>query len=234
MFTDNKYKKWYDSIIKNSRNRTLEGYTEKHHVIPKSLGGDNSPENIVKLTAREHFICHLLLTKFVTETFLNKKMLNALGKFVQKNKHQKRVLNSRQYDFVRTAISKANKGRVYSLESREKISKSNKGRVPWNKGKAGVQTYPEVAKEKLKSIYKNKSFSERYGEEKAKEVKKQISETKKGKPSGMLGKTHSLETRELMSRNMRKPRGPQKRIDICPSCSEQNVTARHIKFCSNG
>jgi hypothetical protein len=61
IFINNKYTNWYNSIINNVKNRNITGYTEKHHIIPSSLGGDNSKENIVSLTAREHFVCHLLL-----------------------------------------------------------------------------------------------------------------------------------------------------------------------------
>jgi hypothetical protein len=66
MFIENKYTKWYNSIIKNRKNNPVIGYTEKHHIIPKSLGGSNKKENIVALTAREHFICHRLLTKMTS------------------------------------------------------------------------------------------------------------------------------------------------------------------------
>jgi hypothetical protein len=58
-----KYHKWYDSIIERRRANTPEGYVERHHIIPHCLGGSNDNSNIVKLTAREHFVCHLLLTK---------------------------------------------------------------------------------------------------------------------------------------------------------------------------
>lgn len=64
MYLDNKYTKWYNSIIENANLRiTQSGYTEKHHIIPRSLGGTNKKDNLVSLTPREHFICHLLLTK---------------------------------------------------------------------------------------------------------------------------------------------------------------------------
>lgn len=38
-------------------------YCEKHHIIPKSEGGDDSDGNIVNLKAREHYVAHLLLAK---------------------------------------------------------------------------------------------------------------------------------------------------------------------------
>jgi hypothetical protein len=60
----NKYKRWYDSIIDKARARILTGYSEKHHIVPKCCGGSDEYSNIVRLTAREHYICHVLLTKF--------------------------------------------------------------------------------------------------------------------------------------------------------------------------
>ena len=60
-FLDNKYTKWYSNIIENST--ALSG--EHHHIIPKSLGGSNDRSNIKLVSYREHFICHLLLTKMV-------------------------------------------------------------------------------------------------------------------------------------------------------------------------
>lgn len=38
-------------------------YGEKHHILPKSMGGNNSSENITKIPARVHFILHRLLVK---------------------------------------------------------------------------------------------------------------------------------------------------------------------------
>lgn len=66
MFIENKYTKWYFSIIENAKTRVLkEEIIEKHHIIPKSLGGKDLEENIVKLTPREHFICHLMLPRML-------------------------------------------------------------------------------------------------------------------------------------------------------------------------
>jgi 5-methylcytosine-specific restriction endonuclease McrA len=78
-FVQNKYTKWYFNIISNAQNRDASGYTEKHHIIPKSLGGNNDTENLVKLTGREHFICHWLLTKMVSNTKQKYQMWNAFS-----------------------------------------------------------------------------------------------------------------------------------------------------------
>lgn len=66
LFINNKYTKWYNSLINKAKNRNINSYTEKHHIIPSSLGGTNDMGNLVKLTPREHFVCHLLLTKMTT------------------------------------------------------------------------------------------------------------------------------------------------------------------------
>ena len=56
----NKYQTWYQNITDRARSRTLEGYAERHHVVPRSLGGSDDAGNLVSLTAREHFVCHWL------------------------------------------------------------------------------------------------------------------------------------------------------------------------------
>ena len=62
----NKYNRWYNTITERARNRVLDAYTETHHIQPRSLGGTDDKNNLVDLTAREHFICHWLLTKMYT------------------------------------------------------------------------------------------------------------------------------------------------------------------------
>lgn len=66
IFITNKYTRIYFSIIRHAQKRNLDGYKERHHIIPRSLGGNDSSENLVDLTAREHFICHKLLVKMTT------------------------------------------------------------------------------------------------------------------------------------------------------------------------
>lgn len=57
------YQKHYDALIERAKSRTLTGYVERHHIVPKCLGGTNDVENIVVLTAEEHFVAHQLLVK---------------------------------------------------------------------------------------------------------------------------------------------------------------------------
>lgn len=57
------YKKHYNALIERSQNRILEGYVEKHHILPKCLGGGDEKTNIAILTPEEHFLAHQLLIK---------------------------------------------------------------------------------------------------------------------------------------------------------------------------
>ncbi len=70
MFLSNKYTKWYNQIVARALKRGLtkksDTYIEMHHIVPRSMGGGNKKENLVSLTAREHFICHWLLVKMTT------------------------------------------------------------------------------------------------------------------------------------------------------------------------
>lgn len=58
------YKKIYESIVNNALDRKMpNGQYDRHHIIPRSLGGVDYESNMVNLTLREHFVCHLLLAK---------------------------------------------------------------------------------------------------------------------------------------------------------------------------
>jgi len=106
LFLKNKYYDWYYRIVERAKTRELESYTEKHHILPRSLGGSNEPENIVSLTAREHFVCHILLTK-MTENENRSKMICAVQRFINRNKKQKVIIvTSRQYESCRKLYSK--------------------------------------------------------------------------------------------------------------------------------
>ena len=106
------YKAIYYRIIENAKreiengNRSV-GYYEKHHIQPKSLGGSNEKENLIKLTAREHFICHWLLVKMYDKgTVERNKMLCALWRMQCINNVHKRYINSRVYESLRVEFAK--------------------------------------------------------------------------------------------------------------------------------
>ena len=57
------YEHHYNLLIERDFARSISGYSENHHIIPKCMGGSDDESNLVKLTAEEHYIAHLLLVK---------------------------------------------------------------------------------------------------------------------------------------------------------------------------
>lgn len=106
MFNNTKYTRCYFSIVERANNRPKEGYTESHHIIPKCMGGDNNKSNLVRLTAREHFICHQLLVKMVDPSHKSKLAL-AATKMWQKGKNQERDyrFTSKTYETLKKEAS---------------------------------------------------------------------------------------------------------------------------------
>jgi hypothetical protein len=84
LFNDNKYSKWYFSICNRVKSRVIS--EEKHHIIPRSIGGNNSKENIAYLTTREHMICHILLTKMCISKKHQTSMLYAVRFMIDRTK----------------------------------------------------------------------------------------------------------------------------------------------------
>lgn len=96
------YSTIYFSLINRAKSRLLTGYGENHHIIPKCLGGDDSPNNLVKLTAREHFIAHLLLVKLYPT---NLKLVKAVAMMCMGQTERK--LTNRLYGKIRVRFSEA-------------------------------------------------------------------------------------------------------------------------------
>jgi hypothetical protein len=143
-FVGSKYGKWYDNLIQKAQLRgKIEGYKETHHIIPRSLGGDNIKSNLVQLTAREHYIAHALLWKMKFEGIYGSKMAFAFNTFINKMTTKERGVNhtytisSRMYETFRKYYSQMLKekyareggtwvGRKHSEESKKKIGEKSK------------------------------------------------------------------------------------------------------------
>lgn len=196
MYLQNKYSRWYYNIINRAKSRDFskDVYTEKHHIIPRSLGGNNEEENLVVLTAREHFICHLMLPRMLTGvtkrnmTFAIWSMLNR-DHSKQRSRHK---VNSHTYQRLKIqvaiAASQLHKGKSVSKETRAKMSKSRKNHSGPNKGKA----MSEEQKQKMSATIKKngrvispdtvaKILKSRKHYRHSEETKQKISASNKGK-----------------------------------------------------
>lgn len=104
----NKYYKIYTSLIARCKLRTpVQGvYYESHHITPRSLGGTDDSDNIVLLTAREHYIAHMCLVRFVTGQGKYKMVKAAMAMSMTKDRDEKeRILSSRLYEANRKLYS---------------------------------------------------------------------------------------------------------------------------------
>jgi hypothetical protein len=63
------YEKHYIALIEKygTTSRPFKGYHERHHVLPKCMGGKDVYDNLVYLTARCHLLAHWLLMKAFPE-----------------------------------------------------------------------------------------------------------------------------------------------------------------------
>lgn len=160
-----KYKKIYSQIIERAKYRVLEGYKETHHITPRCMGGTDEKDNLVDLTAREHFICHLLLTRIYPE---HKGLRLAIWNMCNaKRIYQGRYKpNSRLYEMIRTEYRELIKGenhpsygRKNSDEVREKMSQIAKRRFENNPGTFKGRTHSEETRKKLSNNMKGKTQS---------------------------------------------------------------------------
>jgi hypothetical protein len=161
MYLQNKYTRVYNSIIERAKSRETSNYTEKHHIIPKSLGGDDRDNNIVKLTPREHFICHRLLPRML-EGESKRKMTYAL-KIMTCDRHGLRFKpNSRILNYIKEQARQSQIGVPLSEERKAKI-----------KQKRSLQKTSEVTREKMRKAHTGRVHSE--------ETKLKISKSTKGR-----------------------------------------------------
>ena len=112
--------------MNRATDRILEGYTELHHIVPKCMGGDNSSSNLVSLSAEEHYIAHLLLTKIYPK---NKSLWYAANMMANRNNKQYAWIKKRHAKIV----SEDKTGFKHTLDAKEKMSNAIKDRWAGNK-----------------------------------------------------------------------------------------------------
>ena len=179
------YQKTYDALINFRKLNPPDGYSEKHHILPGSLGGSDEPSNLVALTAREHFVAHLLLHKIhrcrstVYALFM---MANCKSRYHDRKLPKK---GSRRFKIIREDFIKANtgpNGRTLTDEHKEAIRQANTGRV------FTVEHRQNIANSKVGKIRPSISDAHKAaisrgntGRIRSEETRKQISKSKTGK-----------------------------------------------------
>lgn len=242
----NKYETWYNNItLRGKAARDLE-YSERHHILPKSLGGSDDYENITTLTAREHFICHWLLTKIYTSGKERYLVINALQGMKRENKHQVRYssnITSRVYENLKEEWSRLSSERVSGENNPmygDKFYRSEEGKKRQRDAVLGDKNGSKQAAARMK-ISESKTGKTR--PEFSKEWREKLSESKKGENNNRYGVVVSKETRQKISEKLKgrtqsaeviehrasKIRGIKREKKLCPHCNTLiavNVYAR--------
>ena len=150
------HQKVYEDLINKAKNKQkLNEYQELHHILPKSMGGSDALDNLVFLTAREHFIVHALLAHI----YDNNQMWSAF--IIMKGREH--YFNSRLYEIAKKNKSKAMLGNQYAKgiklpdHVKDAVRESNKKRIRTQKmiekctfaGKNHTQEHKEYMKEKM-------------------------------------------------------------------------------------
>lgn len=168
------YNNIYNSLIKRAlpRKKIRKGsenyvYYEKHHIVPKCLGGTDEKSNLVYLTAEEHWLAHLLLVKMNPGVY---SLVYACQAMSMTGKNTSGRTTNKLFGWIRRAYSEASsdskKGCAITTEHREKISRALKGRpVPHQRGDNNVAKRPEVAK-KISAARKGQKLGPRSEEQK--------------------------------------------------------------------
>ena len=216
------YKKQYDLLImKRKINEPDNPYTEMHHIIPKCMGGKDDMDNLVKLTAKEHYIAHMLLYKHYRTT----KLAHAWFSMFRCDPNQKRFFTSKQYENAKKAHINALKetmkgennsffGKTHLKETREHISQKN---IEWhktnNKTKDQIQNWIEKVAKKPAS-------------QKQKETVSRLSKNMimlKNVKTGEVKKICKAEKLNFDSNLWKNPASISQRRDTCVHCGKESV-----------
>ena len=121
----NRYLKFIESL----KSQAIDGYCEVHHIVPKSLGGTNAKDNLVKLTARQHYIAHWMLWKalggVVGRSFF---MMSNFGKYGKTNSKTYDLARKDYSEQVKEQMAKKPNISAFTPEHRAKLSQAKLGR----------------------------------------------------------------------------------------------------------
>ena len=122
------YQKIYNDLIlkakKESRRKYTGIYYERHHIIPKCLGGLNTQDNLILLTAKEHFIAHRLLLLLYPK---NRSLIYAFWRLTHRFSYNKiSKISSRDYSYAKELFNSIPKNK--SFEAKQNMSKARKGK----------------------------------------------------------------------------------------------------------
>lgn len=160
------YSAIYDRLVERARTRPEPPVVERHHVIPKCMGGSDELDNIALLTPREHLFAHKLLVRIHPDSFKLHVALILMGRLVE--------YKSKIFESERVRAAELRRQFRYSQESKQKMSESAKkrgrnspatefkpGGKAWNKGLPVEESHRYGAKHSPETIQKMKETQRR-------------------------------------------------------------------------
>lgn len=123
------YAKIYQTLINKAKQRTIEGYSESHHVVPRCMGGSDSPSNLVRLTPEEHFVAHLLLVKMYPS---EPKLVYAANMMTVSSSNVKRS-NNKSVGWLRRELARNLRNMMSTPERKSQYSQRMKEDNPMNR-----------------------------------------------------------------------------------------------------
>lgn len=198
------YAAHYERLIARARTRTLTCYLERHHVIPRCMGGGNEKSNLADLTPEEHYIAHQILVK-IHPGHLGLALAAARGFGGSPNNKSFGWLRRRLADALRG--NRFNDGRIISAETRAKLSA------------AGM-----VRKQSPEAIAKTAAAAR--GRRHTEEAKEKMAAAAKGN-TRTLGMVHSPETRaKIAAAHIGKPLSLEHRAKLSAAWTPVSEEAR--------
>lgn len=154
------YAAHYERLVARARTRCLVGYCERHHVTPKCMGGDNSRDNIVRLTPEEHFVAHkLLVCMYPGDYRLLSAVVQMTGRAPNKQGPPNKITGwmRRELSIARSARARGVKRKPHSEETKAKMraaslgrTKSPEHRAALAKAKRGTKRGPHSAEHRAR------------------------------------------------------------------------------------
>jgi hypothetical protein len=227
MFNDSKYTNWYYAIIENAKIKNINDditHYEKHHIIPVSLGGNNDKNNIVKLTYREHFLCHWLLIK-MTSKVDKMKMSFALYRMGKPSNANHRIVTSWQYELSREYNKKerneyklrtVNKGKITVKDNNGNIFHITKDDPRWNNGE--VEHVTKGLKRNWSDTEKKEIYKSRKGRKYTEE--EHIKRAATRKPIWNKGIKTGKQSNEHLESRIKNMRNKTQQTIECPHCKK--------------
>ena len=176
----------YSRLMERSRGRIREGYMERHHVVPRCMGGSNEKENLVLLTAKEHFIAHKLLVRMFPQVRGLWLALVAMGRLLE--------YKAKIYASERAQAANARRGFRYTPEARAKMSESARkrgrnsegtefkpGLTTWNKGLPKELSHRYGKKHSLETLEKMRQSQQSHKEAQSERMKQWWADRKASK-----------------------------------------------------